>query len=402
MTACDLDTGLMLPLHVQNAQTKGQALQGLSLAVKDVFHVAGYPTIAGNPTWGETHPIATQTSTTVQACLDQGVTLVGKTLTDELAYSLNGVNHHFGTPRNHQAPQRLPGGSSSGSAVAVSSGLADIGLGTDTGGSIRVPASYNGLFGLRPSHGLITDPHMVPLAPSFDTIGWMARRLSVMQAVGQCLLPQDCLTPQDRPYRRLVLLQPQIKGERIWDRQIDALVQTLSTKMTVNQETLVMEDVFLSTASDAYRHLQGGEIWQQHGQWFQTHQPEMAEDIRQRFHWCRTITKEQVKAAQKQRHDIQRLLESWGDEHTVLLMPTTPGAAPLLHESASTMASYRDQLLGMTAIAGLTRRPQLTLPVMLSDKAPWGLSLLGHRGDDLRLMHTAKQYLSHWKRDELV
>ena len=175
-------------------------LSGLRLAVKDLFHMAGLPTSAGNPTWLATHPIPTKTASSVAALLNAGANFCGKTMTDELAYSLNGQNIHYGTPSNPVTPDRLPGGSSSGSAVAVASGLADIGLGTDTGGSIRVPASYNGLFGLRPTHGVIPSDNMVALAPSFDTVGWLTKDLTTLAKIASILLKSK---PPKRIYSRL-------------------------------------------------------------------------------------------------------------------------------------------------------------------------------------------------------
>ena len=166
----------------------GQRLSGQRLAVKDLFHIAGLQTTAGNPDWAASHDIPKETASAVSLLCNDGATLVGKTITDELAYSLNGQNIHYGTPVNPVTPDRLPGGSSSGSATAVSAGLADIGLGTDTGGSIRVPASYNGLFGLRPTHGLVDTDGLVALAPGFDTVGIMTRDLNTLATSMQSLL----------------------------------------------------------------------------------------------------------------------------------------------------------------------------------------------------------------------
>jgi Asp-tRNA(Asn)/Glu-tRNA(Gln) amidotransferase A subunit family amidase len=111
----------------------------------------------------------------VQRLLDAGAQFVGKAHTDELAFSMNGRNAHFGTPRNGGAPDRIPGGSSSGSASAVSNGLCDFALGSDTGGSVRTPASHCGLFGIRPTHGRISLERVLDLAPSFDTCGFFTR-----------------------------------------------------------------------------------------------------------------------------------------------------------------------------------------------------------------------------------
>src|SRR5882724_9054694 len=164
-------------------------LLGCSFAVKDVFDIAGYRTGNGHPRWLETHPPAERTASAVERLLAAGARLVGKTYCDEMTYSINGENVHYGTPVNPRAPGRIPGGSSSGSASAVSGGLVDFALGTDCGGSVRIPASYCGIYGIRTSHGLVPADGVVPLAKSFDTVGWFARTASLMQRVGSVLLP---------------------------------------------------------------------------------------------------------------------------------------------------------------------------------------------------------------------
>ena len=152
-----------------SSEHQQKPLHNLKLAVKDLFHMKGLPTAAGNPDWLATHALPIETNSTVRVLLDAGAEFKGKTITDELAYSLHGQNKHYDALINPAAPAHIPGGSSSGSAVAVSAHLADIGLGTDTGGSIRVPASYQGLWRLRTTHGFVPSDNMVPLAPSIDT-----------------------------------------------------------------------------------------------------------------------------------------------------------------------------------------------------------------------------------------
>ena len=180
-------------------------LRGLRFAAKDVFDVAGHPTGAGNPAWLATHAPAQKTNPLITTLLAAGATLVGKTVTDELAYSIHGDNIHYGTPLNTRAPDRVPGGSSSGSVAAVAAGLCDFALGTDTGGSTRVPASYCGVWGLRTTHGLLSHEAMVPLQPAFDTATWFAQDADVFERVGHVLLQQpQPKTKQD--FKRALLL----------------------------------------------------------------------------------------------------------------------------------------------------------------------------------------------------
>src|SRR5947199_6802555 len=150
-------------------------LDGLCFAVKDLIDVAGWKTGCGNPTWRDSHPPAMAHAVCVEQLLRAGARCVGKTICDELAFSLLGENHFYGTPLNARAPDRVPGGSSSGSASAVAAGLCDTALGTDTGGSVRVPASFCGLYGIRPTHGRIDMSGVMPQAPRTGTTRWFAR-----------------------------------------------------------------------------------------------------------------------------------------------------------------------------------------------------------------------------------
>ena len=161
------------PVPVPHAPTG--TLEGMTFAAKDLFDVEGYPTGCGSPHLLALSGIKTRTAPIVQKLLDSGARLVGKTITDELAFSMSGKNAHFGTPVNGGAPDRIPGGSSSGSAAAVSNGLCDFALGTDTGGSVRAPANHCGLFGIRPTHGRVSLEACHDLSPSFDTCGFFTR-----------------------------------------------------------------------------------------------------------------------------------------------------------------------------------------------------------------------------------
>ena len=190
MVALDDTVGAFVPgPRLERPPLGSGRLSGLSFAVKDLFDVAGSITTYGNPDWASTHVAASATAPVVTALLQAGARLVGKTKTVELAYGLTGENVWQGTPLNPRAPGRLPGGSSCGSAAAVAAGLVDFALGSDTGGSVRIPASYCGLFGIRPSHGAVSLAGACPLAPSFDTCGWFTRSAALLAGVGEVLLP---------------------------------------------------------------------------------------------------------------------------------------------------------------------------------------------------------------------
>lgn len=361
-------------------------LSGLRLGVKDLFDIAGIATGAGNPDWLRSHSVPQHTASAVQKLRDAGAQLLGKTQTDELAYSLNGLNKHYGAPVNPRAPARLPGGSSSGSAVAVASGEIDIGLGTDTGGSIRVPASYNGLYGLRPTHGVIAMDHTVPLAPRFDTAGWLTRSADILQKVGEVLLPAQ--TPLQTDGLRVKVLVPHFSQQPFWQ---DAHNQWLLQhhRLLKPVASIAVSEAWCEQASACFRVLQGRDIWRSHGDWITRTAPQFADDISARFAWCATLTDADEAQAWRTQQQCIKVISGWFDDADIVVMPTTPGAAPLLTASAEWMAEYRNRLMGLTAPAGLAGLPQLHLPVLSDDGAPWGISLLGKPHYDRSLLKLA-------------
>lgn len=360
-------------------------LSGLRLAVKDLFHIAGIRTGAGNPDWLASHPLPTRTAPVVQSLLDAGAALVGKTLTDELAYSLNGQNMHYPRLQNPRAPDRLPGGSSTGSAVVVAAGEADIGLGTDTGGSIRVPASYNGLFGLRPTHGLVSLSETVPLAPRFDTVGWMTTTAATLKQVGDVLLPGDLPCRDTSGPASLAVLMPEQGGQPLWSEEHESWLESVAKSCVVTRR-IALDGDWLSRASECFRILQGREIWRSHARWLIERKPVFAPDIQARLQWCRSLSEADEAAAEQERAELCAAIAGWFEGVEALLMPTTPGPAPKLNASSYWFASYRSQLMGLTAPAGLCSLPQVHLPVLTGEAAPMGVSLLGgHRQDKVLL-----------------
>jgi Asp-tRNA(Asn)/Glu-tRNA(Gln) amidotransferase A subunit family amidase len=380
--------------HSENI-TPNLTLSGFTLAVKDLFHICGLPTTAGNPDWLASHSIPQHTSPAVDALIQAGARLVGKTITDELAYSLNGQNIHYGTPFNLSAPERIPGGSSSGSAVAVREGSANIGLGTDTGGSIRVPASYNGLFGLRPTHGRISCEHMVSLAPSFDTVGWITRDLDVLDKVAEVFFDDTHIDNAHFPQRTLQDTKIGFAQELAQQCEFPEALEAAYHNMVPSPcmlETGLSSDL-LSKASETFRTLQGYEIWQTHGQWITEKSPTFAPDIQDRFNWCTTITKQQHQEAQKNQHNFMSHINHLFTQCDVIFLPTTPGAAPLIDTPSDILATYRNTLMKLTCIAGLCGLPQLHIPLSINLHAPMGFSLIGQKNHDKQLIKIARMLL---------
>jgi amidase len=368
--------------HVALAGRRGGPLQGLTMAVKDVFDIAGHRTGNGHPLWLETHPPAVRTAAAIGRLLEAGASLVGKTHTDEMAYSLNGENVHYGTPTNPKAPGRIPGGSSSGSAAAVGGGLVDFALGTDCGGSVRLPASYCGIYGIRTSHGLVSTDGVVELAPSFDTIGWFARDAGLMRRIAEPLLPDaSAFMP-----RRLLIMNDAFAtaGSAIAEALAQA-VGSISQAFGCAKELSVYGDVPADFA-DSFRILQGAEIARRHGAWIDRYGPTFGPGVRERFLWVRTIDAEAVARATIVRERVARHMDTLLGDDALLILPTAPGIAPPLKTPAAELEAFRARAFALLSIAGLARLPQVTLPLGTLEGCPLGLSLLAPCGRDRGLL----------------
>lgn len=363
-------------------------LAGLTFAVKDLFDVAGYPTSAGQPLMLARSGLKTQHAPLVQHLLDAGAAFVGKTVTDELAFSLQGQNMHFGQPVNAAAPTRLTGGSSSGSASAVAHGLCDFALGTDTGGSIRAPASHCGLWGLRPSHGRIDLSGAHPLSPSLDTAGWFARDAQTFVRVGQVMLGESAKKPTGQKIR---LIAPQELWALLSPDVVDAL-QPARAAVEQSWGASSSQAVLNHPVDDlslAFRHTQGWEAWQSNGAFVTRYQPVMEPGVAQRLQWSSTVTQADYDAAQTIRASLRQHLHQLLGNDGVLVMPSMPDVAPLVKEPESNLDAYRTASLRMLCVAGVTGFPQLSLPLARRLEAPLGISLLAGPGQDALLLGMA-------------
>ncbi|MGX9574942.1 amidase [Mesorhizobium sp. f-mel] len=377
-------------IPVSNAQSG--PLAGLRLAVKDIYDVAGYRTGCGNPQKHREASPASATAPAVQALLDSGARFVGKTQTDELAFSLMGLNAHFPSPVNPAAPDRVTGGSSSGSAAAVAGGLADIAIGSDTGGSIRAPASFCGLIGLRTTHGRISLEGAMPLAPSLDTFGWFARDMATYEKVGTVLLDDD---RQRHDLARALALDA-LDGLVLGPQQADeyrAMVRTVASVLgaprTVAPLSHSTDDLYW-----CFRKLQGYEAWQNHGAWISQGDRMLGPGVKERFEHGATIDLATARHETERRVSFRIELADLLGEDGVLVLPTAPGAAPLKAASFDELQTYRERALRLLCLSGLSGFPQITLPLGKADGAPFGLSLLGPKNSDRQLLTLAARILS--------
>lgn len=376
-----------LRADVAIAGAAGGPLAGTRFVAKDVFDVAGYPTGAGSPDWLRTHGAAALTAPAVQRLLDAGAELVGKSETDELAYSLMGQNAHYGTPTNPRARDRLPGGSSSGSAVAVAGGLADFALGTDCGGSVRLPASYCGILGFRPSHGRIPLDGIVPLAPSFDTVGWFARSGRLLEAVGAVLLAE---APAFLPQRLVVAtdlfggLAPEVATA------FEPAIRKLAGAFGRREDRAVMRGIAADRLA-LFRTLQGAEAWTAHGAWISKTKPAFGPGIRERFELASRVTEGQARAAAAERERFAAAMAGLLGDGTAICLPTAPDIAPRRDAAPAELETARRDALLLLSIAGLARLPQVSLPLASLAGCPLGISVIAARGADMTLLALARR-----------
>ena len=364
-------------------------LKGFTFAVKDVFDIAGHKTGFGSPEWLATHEAATETASAVRRLLDAGAAMVGKTLTDELAYSLTGENVHYGTPVNPAAPDRVPGGSSNGSASAVAGGLVDFALGTDCGGSVRLPASYCGIFGIRPTVDRVPLDGVIPFGPPFDVAGWFARDAGLLEAVGRVLL-DDAAQPS--PPRRL--MRGVDAFEAVEDRIAAALRHAVSrVEDAVARATDVsVAEGRLGQWFETFRVVQGASIWSNLGDWVRETRPSLGPGARMRLDWAAGLGPRSIAVARADHAAIRERLDSLLGAGDVLVIPTSPRAPPLKNTPLDDIEiRFRNQAMHLLCIAGLGGLPQISLPMAAIDGLPLGLSLVGPRGADMQLLALARK-----------
>ncbi len=350
--------------------------------------MAGYVTGGGNPDWKSTHSPAEKTAWAVQALSEAGAALVGKTITDELTRGIFGENAHYGTPTNPRAPGRVPGGSSSGSAAAVAGGLVDFALGSDTGGSVRVPSSFCGLYGLRPTHGRIPLDGILLQAPSFDTIGWFARDAATFARVGSVLLQGEISSATPR---HVIIAQDAFE---IADAVVAASLQPyveVVTSLVGSSSSERLSPTSLFEWSNQQQTLQGREAWETARDWLDRTNPRLSFEVGERYAIARNISDDQVAAAQTAREGILARMAEVLAEGTIIALPTTATPAPPVRERLSTRGALRPRNSALTSIAGITGSPQINLPLAEVDGLPIGLSLIGGRGDDELLLAFAQE-----------
>ena len=357
--------------------TKIGLLSKLNFVVKDMCKIKNHRTSCGNPDFYEKCQPADDFAPFLKKILEAGATLKGITICDEFFYSLIGENGHYGTPTNLNAPGCVPGGSSSGSAAALTTNLYDFSIGSDTGGSVRVPASFCGLFGIRPTHNRINTEDVYPMAPSFDTLGWFAKDIDIFKNIGSVLLNSNEKT--EFSFKEFVI------AEDILELASPEIVKIFNNY--INDKFPEIKKIRLSKhnkekIADNFRILQGGEIKENIIPWILENKPKISPEINNRIEMAMKITTDEINKAQKFREKLKLEIDKSLPKEIIALFPTTPFSSLKCGQSDEQLASYRKKLMEFTSIAGMTSRPQISMPKFKDNTGPIGISLLGWQYSD--------------------
>jgi amidase len=376
-------------VHIEGSP--GGPLSGLTFAAKDLFDVAGHPTGGGNPDWPRGREVPQRHAWAVQTLLDAGATLIGKTITDEVSLGILGENPFEGTAKNPRAPGRVPGGSSAGSAAAVAAGICDTALGTDTGGSVRVPASFCGLFGIRPTHGRLVLTGMMAHAPSSDTTGWFADKAETFARVSAVMLGEaisDAL-----PSRLVIAGDAFALADPETAVALEPMIGRLRRLFREVSEA-AMAPPGLAAWARAQRTLQPYEAWQTFQDWIDRVNPRFQFSVARNLVLGSMIPAGERGWASLVRQEARGRMRQLLPPGTILCLPTTPFPAPLCGQPLSVLEPLRDRITALCAHGGLTGHPQVSIPGATVDGLPVGLSIVGPRGSDAMLVAVARAMAS--------
>jgi amidase len=372
-------------------------LRGRRVAVKDLVSVEGHVSSFGHPRWRATHQPSHATAPVVTVLREAGAGVVGLTKLDQLAYSLVGNAGEGTPPHNSLYPDRYTGGSSSGSAAAVSAGLADIGLGTDTAGSVRVPSASCGLFGLRPSHGAVNASGVLPLAPSFDVLGVMARDPGLLRDAFLVIggIPASKPSPAGLPGEALL---PVDLMESL-DVGVVGALRAAAAAIAKAAHGSVRECEFSSfandDASDLFSRLQAREIWENHGEWVSRNSDALAPDVLERLERAERLSQSpagEKRADQADRHRYTEAFHAFCPVTAVVILPVLAGLPPRRDADPGALLAFRSAAVKFAAPASLAGCPELVIPVQQGSphEPTYGVGLLGRRHGDHALLSILK------------
>ncbi|XP_050210620.1 outer envelope protein 64, mitochondrial [Mercurialis annua] len=401
----------ILPFPQPPPPAAKQSLSGLSFAIKDIFDVKGYVSGFGNPDWRRTHEVAEKMAVVVTALLKNGATCVGKTVMNELGLGITGENMHYGTPVNPQMPSFVPGGSSSGSAVAVAAELVDFALGADTTGGIRIPAAFCGVFGYRPSQGAVSMIGVIPNAQSLDTVGWFARDPSILRSVGHALMQLKAVEP--RRTRRLIFASdlfqlskvPKQKTEYVISKAIENMSgyqppkhlnfshyiasNVPSLKGFCEQSTNMLNGTSsLKALSSVMGSLQRYEFKTNHEEWVKAVKPKLAPDVSNRVFAAIGATHENIKVLYKIRSEMRAATQSLLKDDGILVIPTVADPPLRLDTKKGSYLESYDRAMILSSIASMSGCCQVSVPLGRHEGCPISVSFISFHGADKFLLDT--------------
>ena len=357
-------------------------LKNLKFVLKDMCDIKNIKTSCGNPDFYKACEPAKKHAEFLSNILSEGAILEGITICDEFFYSVIGENSHYGTPKNLNAPNCVPGGSSSGSAAALTTDLFDFSIGSDTGGSVRVPASFCGLLGIRPTHGRIKSNGVYPMAPSFDTIGWFSNNIKTFQKIGEVLLNKN--ENENITFNQFVIAEDLLE---LVDTDIKNQFNSYYKELHPNIKHIRLSKFSKSEIADNFRILQAGEIKEHVIPWIEKNKPKISLEINSRIEMASEILPLEIDAAKTFRQEIISEINNSLPEGDIAIFPTTPFSAPKCGQSDQDLGSDRKKIMEMTSIAGMTSRPQISIPKFKGKTGPVGISILGWQYSDEILLN---------------
>ncbi len=360
-------------------------LSGLQFAVSDLIDIEERPTGCGNPDWLEERPPAACNALCVDIILSSGGQCIGKTKADEFTFSLLGENSFSGTPLNPRAPERVPGGSSSGAASAVACGLVQFAISLDSGAATQVSANNCGLYGWRPRHGTVPMAGVLPIAPSFDTIGVVASTAASLGPVAELLSS--------------VIETPKLKGDveifaltDAWamvDKSIEDAMKSALAKLEQSAARKVSELSLKRICSEdsgndlhswyqTYLQLYCMESWSSIGTWIESKRPELGAEAKVNVHRARLTDRSESAKYFRKRETYSRAINEFLGDKKIICIPSCSELAPSkgFIASKNDPGDYYPTMLSLASISAVGRLAELTVPLGEQNGVPIGLSLL--------------------------
>ena len=358
------------------------SLSGMTFLCKDMCDIKGFKSSCGNPDFYKHSIEALDYAPFLKKILNEGAILKGITICDEFFYSIIGENKHYGTPENLNSPNCVPGGSSSGSAAALTNHDFDFTIGTDTGGSVRVPASFCGVFGFRPTHGRIDLNKVYPMAKSFDTLGWFSNNKPNMLKLGKIFFDNF---REIQIEQKNILIPVDIVDDL--DQDIKSQFYNYCEYKFKNLKKVQLSSYKKSELADCFRVMQGYEIKLNILPWIEKYDPKISTEINSRLKMAKIITKNMYDDAINLRKEFISELDQNLPVESILIFPTIPFSAPIKGQSDDNLSELRKKVMEFTCIGGLSSRPQISIPKFKGSTGPIGLSVLGNKNADETMLN---------------